>query len=61
MKVSLTIGRTINLGNFESLRVDVCAEVNSASSCIVKDVDNLHIELDQALDSVIEKEKKVKR
>ena len=63
MKVSLTIGRTINLGSYESLRVEVGAEVEmpQVPASTTKAVDSMHIELDKALKSVIEEEKTIKR
>ena len=38
MKVNLSIGRTINLGNYESLRVEVGSEY-SHSDCLQKVID----------------------
>lgn len=35
MKISVSIGRTINMGNYESARIDVSTEME----CVVADMD----------------------
>ena len=63
MKLSLSIGRTINLGNYESARVDMSLESNFDSdvSNPTEVTDALYAELSVQLQRVIDAERKTKR
>jgi hypothetical protein len=61
MKINLTIGRTVNLGNYESLRVDVGAEIREDDSFSLKEsiesgIENMYKELVTQLRYVINAE-----
>jgi hypothetical protein len=57
MEVRLSIGRTINLGNYESLRVEVSAERTFPDEDLVRGViDRLRLDVGDSLDQVIKDE-----
>jgi len=59
MKIGLTIGRTVNIGNYESVRVEVSADQDCGESAQerAEGFEDLHSDLTAALQRVISEEK----
>jgi hypothetical protein len=66
MKVSLSVGRTVNIGNYESIRVEVGSEyshseIESDKLTTLEALRELYHDLSDGLQKVIDVERKMKR